>query len=160
MAESQTDQVRLTVNGRAYTVAVDPTTPLLYILADELHFRGPKFGCGLGQCGACTILVRGAAVRSCVTPVSSVRGAEIVTLEGLGTPDEPHPIQQAFIDEQAAQCGFCLSGVILTAKALLDRQPNATETELRQALGGVLCRCFTHGRMFKAIRRYQQGLKA
>jgi nicotinate dehydrogenase subunit A len=160
MAEFQTDQVRLTVNGRAYTVTVDPTTPLLYVLADELHFRGPKFGCGLGQCGACTVLVRGAAARSCVTPVSSVQGTEIVTLEGLGTPEKPHPIQQAFIDEQAAQCGFCLSGVILTAKALLDRQPNATEAELRQALGGVLCRCFTHVRMFKAIRRYQQGLKA
>jgi nicotinate dehydrogenase subunit A len=160
MGRFQTDQVRLTVNERAYTAAVDPTTPLLYVLADELHVRGPKFGCGLGQCGACTVLVRGAAVRSCVTPVSSVRGAEIVTLEGLGTPEKPHPIQQAFIDEQAAQCGFCLSGVILTAKALLDRQPNATEAELRQALGGVLCRCFTHVRMFKAIRRYQQGLKA
>jgi nicotinate dehydrogenase subunit A len=160
MAGSQTDQVRLTVNGRAYTVAVDPATPLLYVLGEELQLRGPKFGCGLGQCGACTVIVRGAAIRSCVTPVSTVEGADIVTLEGLGTPDKPHPIQQAFIDEQAAQCGFCLSGVILSAKALLDRQPNATDTELRQALGGVLCRCFTHTRMFKAIRRYQQGLKA
>ena len=160
MGGSQTDQVRLTVNGRAYTIAIDPATPLLYVLADELHLRGPKFGCGLGQCGACTVLVRGAAVRSCITPVSSVQGGEVVTLEGLGTPEKPHPIQQAFIDEQAAQCGFCLSGVILTAKALLDRQPNATEAELRQGLAGVLCRCFTHVRMFKAIRRYQQGLKA
>jgi nicotinate dehydrogenase subunit A len=160
MAGSQTDQVRLTVNGRAYTVTVDPATPLLYVLGEELQLRGPKFGCGLGQCGACTVIVRGAAIRSCVTPVSTVEGADIVTLEGLGTPDKPHPIQQAFIDEQAAQCGFCLSGVILSAKALLDRQPNATDTELRQALGGVLCRCFTHTRMFKAIRRYQQGLKA
>ena len=160
MAGAQTDQVRLTVNGRAYTVEVDPATPLLYVLGEELRLRGPKFGCGLGQCGACTVLVRGAAVRSCVTPVSSVQGAEIVTLEGLGTPDKPHPIQQAFIDEQAAQCGFCLSGVILSAKALLDRQPHANDAELRQALGGVLCRCFTHTRMFKAIKRYQQGLKA
>ena len=160
MAESRTDQVRLTVNGRAHTVDVDPATPLLYVLGDELQLRGPKFGCGLGQCGACTVIARGTAIRSCITPVSTVQGAEIVTLEGLGTPDKPHPIQQAFIDEQAAQCGFCLSGVILSAKALLDRQPNATDAELRQALGGVLCRCFTHTRMFKAIRRYQQGLKA
>ena len=160
MARSRMDQVRLTVNGRAHTVDVDPATPLLYVLGDELQLRGPKFGCGLGQCGACTVIARGAAIRSCVTPLSTVEGAEIVTLEGLGTPDKPHPIQQAFIDEQAAQCGFCLSGVILSAKALLDRQPNATDTELRQALGGVLCRCFTHTRMFRAIRRYQQGLKA
>jgi nicotinate dehydrogenase subunit A len=160
MAGNQTNRLDLSVNGTAHTVDVDPSTPLLYVLADELHFRGPKFGCGLGQCGACTVLARGAAVRSCVTPVSSVQGAEIVTLEGLGTPEQPHPIQQAFIDEQAAQCGFCLSGVILTAKALLDRQPNASEAELRQALTGVLCRCFTHVRMFKAIRRYQEGLKA
>jgi nicotinate dehydrogenase subunit A len=153
-------QVRLTVNGRAYTVDVDPATPLLYVLGEELQLRGPKFGCGLGQCGACTVIAGGTAIRSCITPVSTVQGAEIVTLEGLGTPDQPHPIQQAFIDEQAAQCGFCLSGVILSAKAFLDRQPNATDAELRQALGGVLCRCFTHTRMFKAIRRYQQGLKA
>src|SRR5262245_20286899 len=124
MGRFQTDQVRLTVNGRAYTVAVDPTTPLLYVLADELRLRGPTFGCGLGQCGACTVLVRGTAVRSCLTPVSSVQDAEVVSLEGLGTVERPHSIRQAFIDEQAAQCGFCLSGVILTAKALLDRQPN------------------------------------
>ena len=160
MAGTQTSRLDLNVNGQAHAVDLDPSTPLLYVLADELHLRGPKFGCGLGQCGACTVLVRGAAVRSCITPVSSVQGAEIVTLEGIGTPEKPHPIQQAFIDEQAAQCGFCLSGVILTAKALLDRQPNASEAELRQALTGVLCRCFTHVRMFKAIRRYQQGLKA
>jgi len=156
----QVGRLALTVNGRRHTVAVDPSTPLLYVLGEELHLRGPKFGCGLGQCGACTAIVGGRAIRSCVTPVSSVQDQEIVTLEGLGTPERPHPIQQAFIDEQAAQCGFCLSGVILSAKALLDRQPNATDTELRQALGGVLCRCFTHTRMFRAIRRYQQGLKA
>jgi nicotinate dehydrogenase subunit A len=160
MAGTHTDQIALTVNGRAHTLDIDPATPLLYVLGDELRLRGPKFGCGLGQCGACTVIVRGAAVRSCLTPVSSVQGAEVVTLEGLGTPDHPHPIQQAFIDEQAAQCGFCLSGVILSAKALLDRQPAATEAELRQALSGVLCRCFVHVRMFKAIKRYQQGLKA
>src|SRR6185436_5007349 len=109
--------ISLTVNGRRESVDVDPATPLLYVLSDELRLRGPKFGCGLGQCGACTVIVRGRATRSCVTPVESVQGAEITTLEGLGTPERPHPIQQAFIDEQAAQCGFCLNGVILTAKA-------------------------------------------
>jgi nicotinate dehydrogenase subunit A len=146
----------LTVNGRSQTVDVDPTTPLLYVLSDELGLRGPKFGCGLGQCGACTVIARDRAIRSCVTAVSSVEGAEITTLEGLGTVERPHPIQQAFIDEQAAQCGFCLNGVILTAKAFLDQQPNASESQIKQALEGVLCRCFTHVRMFKAIKRYQE----
>jgi nicotinate dehydrogenase subunit A len=147
--------ITLTVNGRAHTVDVDPTTPLLYVLSDDLGLRGPKFGCGLGQCGACTVIIGGRAVRSCVTPLSSVQ-SEVTTLEGLGSIDKPHPIQQAFIDEQAAQCGFCLNGVILTAKALLDRQPNASESELKRALQGVLCRCFTHVRMFAAIKRYQE----
>jgi len=147
--------INLRVNGRAHTVDVDPTTPLLYVLSDDLALRGPKFGCGLGQCGSCTAIVRGRAVRTCVTPVSSVADAEIVTLEGLGTPDRPHPIQRAFIDEQAAQCGFCLSGVILTAKAFLDQSPNASDAELRQATATVLCRCFTHARMWKAIKRYR-----
>jgi nicotinate dehydrogenase subunit A len=148
--------ITLTVNGRRQTLDGDPTTPLLYVLSDDLKLHGPKFGCGLGQCGACTVLVRGRATRSCITPVSSVEGAEIVTLEGLGTLERPHPIQQAFIDEQAAQCGFCLSGVILTAKAFLDQNPRATDDEVRQAMNGVLCRCFVHQRMFKAIRRYQE----
>jgi nicotinate dehydrogenase subunit A len=115
--------IRLLVNGEAHTVDVDPATPLLYVLSDDLQLRGPKFGCGLGQCGSCTVIVRGRAVRSCVTPVNTVAGAEITTLEGLGSPERPHPIQRAFIDEQAAQCGFCLSGVILTAKAFLDEHP-------------------------------------
>jgi nicotinate dehydrogenase subunit A len=149
--------INLTVNGRAHTVDVDPATPLLYVLSDDLALRGPKFGCGLGQCGACTVLVRGRATRSCVTPISSVAGAEIVTLEGLGTPEKPHPIQQAFIDEQAAQCGFCLSGVILTAKAFLDENPKANDAEIRHALSGVLCRCFVHARMLKAIDKYKNG---
>lgn len=144
----------LKVNGGVRTVDVDPETPLLYVLSDELHLQGPKFGCGLGQCGACTVLMSGRAVRSCVTPVGSVNQTEIVTLEGLGTPEKPHPIQQAFIDEEAAQCGFCLSGVILTAKAFLDRNPKATDDEIRHALNGVLCRCFVHTRMFKAIQQY------
>ena len=145
----------LTVNGEARTVDVDPTTPLLYVLADDLQLNGPKFGCGLGQCGACTVIVDGRAVRSCRTPVSTVGAAAVTTLEGLGAPDRPHPLQQAFIDEQAAQCGFCLSGVVLTAKALLDRNPKATDAELRGAMSGVLCRCFTTTRMLRAIKRYQ-----
>jgi nicotinate dehydrogenase subunit A len=146
--------IELTVNGRSHTLDVEPATPLLYVLSDDLALRGPKFGCGLGQCGACTVIARGRAIRSCVTPVSSVAGAEIVTLEGLGTSERPHPIQRAFIDEQAAQCGFCLSGVILTAKAFLDQNPRAGAPEIKQAMSGVLCRCFAHGRMFRAIERY------
>src|SRR6266852_8643524 len=145
--------IALNVNGRAHTVDVDPATPLLYVLSDDLALRGPKFGCGLGQCGSCTAIVRGRAVRTCVTPIGTVAGAEIVTLERLGTPESPHPIQRAFIDEQAAQCGFCLNGVILTAKAALDQNPKASESEIQQALSGVLCRCFTHVRMQAAIER-------
>jgi nicotinate dehydrogenase subunit A len=147
--------VSLRVNGRTHTVDVDPATPLLYVLSDDLALRGPKFGCGLGQCGACTVIARGRAIRSCVTPVSSVEGADLVTLEGLGTVESPHPLQRAFIDEQAAQCGFCLNGVILTAKAFLDQNPKATDTQLQQAMSGVLCRCFTHTRMLHAIKRYR-----
>jgi len=143
------------VNGQSHTVDVDPATPLLHVLSDDLALRGPKFGCGLGQCGACMVLVDNRAVRSCVTPVSAVGAAAITTLEGLGTPERPHPIQQAFIDEQAAQCGFCLSGVILTAKALIDQNPTATDAQIRQAMSTVLCRCFVHARMFRAIKKYQ-----
>jgi len=148
--------ISLSVNGRSHRVDVDPATPLLYVLSDDLGLRGPKFGCGLGQCGACAVIVRGRAVRSCVTPVNTVAGAEITTLEGLGTIEHPHPIQQAFIEEQAAQCGFCLNGVILTAKAFLDQNPRASEDEVQRALSTVLCRCFTHARMFRAIKRYQE----
>jgi len=152
--------IALKVNGRTHTLDLDPTTPLLYVLSDDLELRGPKFGCGLAQCGACTVISNGRAIRSCATPVGTVGGAEITTLDGLGTLENPHPLQQAFIDEQAAQCGFCLSGVIMTAKALLDERPNATEAEIRQALSGVLCRCFTHPRMMRAITRYAQGRTA
>ena len=150
--------IALTVNRVSHTVDVDPATPLLYVLSDDLGLRGPKFGCGLGQCGACTVIAGSRAIRSCMTPVGSVSGAEITTLEGLGTPERPHPIQKAFIEEQAAQCGFCLNGVILTAKAFLDQNPKATDPEIRQALSGVLCRCFAHVRMLRAIRRYAQGV--
>jgi len=152
--------LNLNVNGTSRRVDVDPGTPLLYVLSDDLALRGPKFGCGLGQCGACTVIVRGRAVRSCVTPVGSVTGAEITTLEGLGTPERPHPIQRAFIAEQAGPCGFCLNGVILTAKAFLDQNPRATDGEIQQALSGVLCRCFVHTRMLRAIQRYRGSAAA
>ena len=146
--------ITLKVNGRTHNVDVDPATPLLHVLSDDLNLRGPKFGCGLGQCGSCTVIVGDLAVRSCVTQVGTVTGSEIVTLDGLGSIDNPHPIQKAFIDEQAAQCGFCLSGVILTAKAFLDKNPKANEQEIQQAMSGVLCRCFVHARMLRAINRY------
>jgi nicotinate dehydrogenase subunit A len=146
--------VTLKVNGKTHNLDLDPATPLLYALSDDLELRGPKFGCGLGQCGACTAIVKGHAVRSCITPVQSVAGAEITTLEGLGTIEKPHPIQQAFIDEQAAQCGFCLNGIILTAKAFLDENPKANDAEIERAMSGVLCRCFTNVRMLSAIKRY------
>jgi nicotinate dehydrogenase subunit A len=152
--------VTLHVNGQAHTLDVDTTTPLLYVLSDDLELRGPKFGCGLAQCGACTVIIKGRAVRSCVTPVGSVAGAEITTLDGLGTPENPHPIQKAFITEQAMQCGYCLNGVIMTAKAFVDRSPKASDDEIRQAMAGVVCRCFTHTRMLRAIKRYAQGVTA
>ena len=152
--------ITLNVNGASRTVDVDPATPLLYVLSDDLQLNGPKFGCGLGQCGSCTVLVKGQAIRSCVTPVSTVAGAAVTTLEGIGTTEKPHPLQQAFIDEQAVQCGFCLSGVILTAKAYLDRNPRASDADIRNALSGVLCRCGSNVRMLKAISRYARGMKA
>lgn len=148
--------ISLKVNGHVHRLDVDPETPLLYVLSDELQLRGPKFGCGIAQCGACTVIIGGRAVRSCVMPVSSVKEEKITTLEGLGTPEKPHAIQQAFIDEGAAQCGFCLSGVILTAKTLLDENPKASDEQLRDAMSNVLCRCFTHVRMMRAIKRYQE----
>src|SRR5450432_1204925 len=151
--------ITLKVNGRSHTLDLDPATPLLYALSDDLQLNGPKFGCGLGQCGACTVIVKGQAVRSCVTTLKSVEGSDVTTLEGLGTPEKPHPIQQAFVDEQAAQCGFCLNGVILTAKAVLDQKPDASDADISSALSGVLCRCFTHVRMLRAIRKYADATK-
>jgi nicotinate dehydrogenase subunit A len=152
--------VNFKVNGQSHQLDVDPSTPLLYVLSDDLELRGPKFGCGLGQCGACTVLVKGQAVRSCQTPVSSMAGAEITTIEGLGTLDKPHAIQQAFIDEQAMQCGFCVNGVIMTALAFVDRNPKAGDDQIRQAMSGVLCRCAAHTRMIRAIKRYAKGVSA
>jgi nicotinate dehydrogenase subunit A len=151
--------IALTVNGRAHSIDVDPATPLLYVLSDDLALNGPKFGCGLGQCGACAVIVDGRAIRSCVTPVGTVNG-EVTTLEGLGTVERPHPLQQAFIVEQAAQCGFCLNGVILTAKAFVDRNPSPSDAQIQQAMSTVLCRCFTHTRMLRAIARYAKEKKA
>jgi nicotinate dehydrogenase subunit A len=147
----------LKVNGGTHSVDVDPATPLLYVLSDDLELRGPKFGCGLAQCGSCMVSIKGRAVRSCVTTVGSLDGSEITTLEGLGSPESPHPLQKAFIDEQAMQCGFCINGVIMTAKALVDRTPNPTDAQIRQEMATVLCRCAVHQRIFQAIRRYAQS---
>jgi len=152
--------LNLKVNGQNHSLDVDPQTPLLYVLSDDLELRGPKFGCGLGQCGSCTVIVNGEAIRSCITPVAAAAGSEITTLEGLGTVEKPHPIQKAFINEQAMQCGFCINGVIMTAKAFLDRNPRATDAQIRQAMSGVLCRCHVHARMIGAIKRYAQEVKA
>ena len=152
-------QITIKVNNREHTVEVDPDTPLLFVLNDDLELHGPRFGCGLAQCGACTVMMQGKAVRSCVMPVGAVGAAEVTTLEGLGTAEKLHPIQQAFLEEGAAQCGYCLSGVILTAKAFLDAKPNASDQEIREALGGILCRCFAHVRMLRAIRKYAEGRK-
>ena len=143
----------LRVNGRTHMVDVDPATPLLYVLRNDLDLHGPRFGCGLGQCGACTVLIKGEAVRSCIRPMSAAAGAEITTLEGLATNGRLHPVQQAWIDEQVPQCGFCQNGQILTAKALLDRTPNPTDAQIRQGMARTLCRCMTYYRIQAAIKR-------
>ena len=145
-------KLALKVNGKSHTVDVEPSTPLLYVLRNDLGLHGPRFGCGLGQCGACAVIINGAAVRSCVTPVSTVR-AEITTLEGLAPQGTLHPIQQAWIDEQVPQCGFCQNGQMLTAKALLDKTPNPTDAQIREGMKGTLCRCFTYYRINAAIKR-------
>jgi aerobic-type carbon monoxide dehydrogenase small subunit (CoxS/CutS family) len=148
----------LNVNGRRQTVDVDPATPLLYVLRNDLDLHGPRFGCGLGQCGACTVLIKGDAVRSCIRPMSSVQGADITTLEGLARDGQLHPIQQAWIDEQVPQCGFCQNGQMLTAKALLDRNPNPSDAQIRQAMAGTLCRCMTYYRIQAAIKRAARAI--
>jgi aerobic-type carbon monoxide dehydrogenase small subunit (CoxS/CutS family) len=152
-------KVSLKVNGATHTVEVEPSTPLLYVLRNDLDLHGPRFGCGLGQCGACTVLMNGVATRSCVTAVSAVKG-EIVTLEGLAANGKLHPIQQAWIDEQVPQCGFCQNGQILTAKALLDRYPKPTDAQIREGMSRVLCRCMTYYRVQAAIRRAATATRA
>ena len=149
------------VNGKPVSVSLDnEETPLLDVLRNELGLMGTRFGCGLEQCGCCMVLIDGAPEKCCTKPVWSIAGKSVTTVEGLGNADRPHPLQQAFIDEGAAQCGFCLSGVILTAKAVLDKKPAASDQEIGEALGGVLCRCFTHLRMLRAIRKYAGARKA
>jgi nicotinate dehydrogenase subunit A len=145
--------IRLIVNGQPRDVAVDPDVPLLYVLRNDLGLTGTKFGCGLGQCGSCTVIVGGQAVRSCMIPVQAVAGQEVNTIEGLGSPERPHPLQAALIEEQAAQCGYCTAGIIMAAKAFLDQNPRPTEAQLAQALAGNLCRCGTHGRVIRAVMR-------
>lgn len=146
-------QFSLRVNGRNHVVDVEPATPLLYVLRNDVGLEGPRFGCGLGQCGACTVIIGGQAVRSCVRPVSSAANVEITTLEGLAAGGTLHPLQQAWIDEQVPQCGYCQNGQIMTAKALLDRNPSPTDAEIRQGMAGTLCRCMTYYRIQAAIRR-------
>jgi nicotinate dehydrogenase subunit A len=145
--------IRLSVNGQPRDVVADPDVPLLYVLRNDLGLTGTKFGCGLGQCGACTVLVGGKAVRSCLLPVQAVVGQMVTTIEGLGSPERPHPLQAAFIDEQAAQCGYCTAGIIMAAKAFLDQTPRPTDGQLLQALAGNLCRCGTHLRVIRAVMR-------
>ena len=146
------EKIELMVNGRREVVGVEPQTPLLYVLRNDLGLAGPKFGCGLGQCGACTVHLDGVAVRSCVMPVASARGAKVTTLEGLARGGALHAVQQAFIDEQAAQCGFCINGWIMTAAALLADNPAASEAEIRSGLSGLKCRCGTHMSILRAVK--------
>lgn len=152
-------QISLTVNGKPVRVEVEPDTPLLYVLRNDLELNGPRFGCGLAQCGACSVLLAGKEVRSCVMPVGQVRG-EVVTLEGLGTRERPHPLQQAFIEEQACQCGYCGNGMVIAAKALLDANPRPTEAQVRHALNGHLCRCASHNRILRAVMRAAAAMRA
>jgi nicotinate dehydrogenase subunit A len=153
MAERYT----LQVNGSGREITVEPDTPLLYVLRNDLELNGPRFGCGLSQCGACTVLIEGKPTRSCVTPVSALGAKAITTLEGLGSAGRLHPLQQAFIAEQAAQCGYCANGMIMTAKALLDRTPHPTEAQVKKALAANLCRCGTHNRIVRAVLRASKG---
>lgn len=150
---SRQGNLEITVNGQPHQVEATPETPLLYVLRNELRLNAAKFGCGLSQCGACTVHVDGEPVRSCVYPVGDAAGAEITTLEGLGTPDNLHALQQAFLEEQAAQCGYCIPGMIMSAAALLEENSQPTEADIEQALGGNLCRCGTHPRIMQAVQR-------
>jgi nicotinate dehydrogenase subunit A len=155
--ETPSMAINLKVNGVSRSVPAEPDTPLLYVLRNDLELNGAKFGCGLAQCGACTVLVDGRAVRSCVTPISAVTTSEIITIEGLGSLGKPHALQQAFIAEQAAQCGYCTNGMIMSAKELLDRNPRPSEPDVRATLAGNLCRCGTHNRIVRAVLRAAQA---
>ena len=146
-------KMSLRVNGKTRVVDTEPDVPLLYVLRNDLELNGPKFGCGMAQCGACTVIMNGNAIRSCVTPVSAVQNKPVTTLEGLGTTKKLHKIQQAFVDEQAAQCGYCINGMIMTTKALLDTNPKPSDVQIKQALAGNLCRCGTHIRILRAVKR-------
>jgi nicotinate dehydrogenase subunit A len=152
------DPITFSVNGKAHTLSLPPETPLLYVLRNDLELNGAKFGCGLAQCGACTVIADGAAIRSCVTSLGEVGGREITTIEGLGTADTPHPLQKAFIELQAAQCGYCIAGMVMSAKAFLDQSPHASNAEIREALTGNLCRCGTHTRILRAIEKAQKEM--
>jgi len=152
--------INLNVNGHSHQIDTDPNTPLLYVLRDDLALNGAKFGCGLGQCGACTVMVDGRAVFSCITPISVLGDRQIKTIEGLGTEDNPGPLQRAFIEEQAAQCGYCIAGIIMRAQALLERNPSPTEAEIRRHMMPNLCRCGTHMRILRAVRRAVQMKEA
>ena len=143
----------LTVNGRTHTVDVEPDTPLLYVLRNELDLKGPRFGCGLAQCGACSVIVDGRAIRSCITPVNAIRNGKVTTLEGLGSVAEPGTLQAAFIEEQAAQCGFCMNGMLMNAQVLLESNPDPSDDDIKQALDPILCRCGSHLRVIRAIKR-------
>jgi nicotinate dehydrogenase subunit A len=149
--------IGLNVNGKTHSITADPETPLLYVLRNDLKLKGARFGCGIGLCGACTVIVDGKAVPSCDLPVSAAAGKVVTTIEGLASNDTLHPLQRAFVDEQAGQCGYCLSGIIMAAKALFDSNPRADDAEIRAALKGNLCRCGTHHRILKAIRRAFDG---
>jgi nicotinate dehydrogenase subunit A len=149
--------INLKVNGVPRSVTAEPDTPLLYVLRNDFELNGAKYGCGLSQCGACTVLIDGQAVRSCVTPISALEKSEITTIEGLGSIDKPHVLQQAFIEEQAAQCGYCTNGMIMSAKELLDRNPRPSEPDVRGALASNLCRCGTHNRIIRAVLRAAQA---
>ena len=153
MTTTQASRTEISVNGTRHAVVAAPETPLLYVLRNELGLNAAKFGCGLGRCGACTVLRDGAAIRACEVPVGEVSGAELITLEGLGSADELHPIQQAFLDEQAAQCGFCIPGMMMTTAALLAENPQPTTGEIREALRDTLCRCGAHVRILRAVER-------
>jgi nicotinate dehydrogenase subunit A len=153
-------QISLRVNGMTRVVDTDPTTPLLYVLRNDLDQYGPRFGCGLAQCGACTVIIDGNAVRSCTMPVSSVGNRNVLTLDGLGTVEKPHPLQAAFIEEQAAQCGYCMNGILMTAKVLLDKNSNPSDADIKRALDPVLCRCGSHLRVIRAIKRAARTLQA